>query len=198
MKSLLRILVTVGICYAIWNRDALLHKPATEANDPTAAMEKLAAAFPRQASDGKGNVYGLSDISYDVKKTDSLVNPIVGVIHFYNAIDHKMMFQWKSGRWVFTRLLACYQGENDITDLPGGREWLSRPEMRAFLAKCGYVSPPVTSSSTSPAPKLAPATPQPGAWSLEKAHSTLGRPTPKPLTDQQRMAEWAKRVQESR
>src|SRR5438128_484657 len=104
MKTLLTIIATAGVCYAIWNRDALLLKPSAEANTPTAAMEKLAAAFPHQASDGKGNVYGLSDISYDVKKTDSLMNPIVGVIHFYNVNDHKMIFQWKSGRWVFTRL----------------------------------------------------------------------------------------------
>ncbi len=138
MKTFLTILVAAGLCYAIWNRDVLLHKPGAEANDPTAAMEKLVVAFPRQASDGKGKTYGLSDISYDVKKTDSLVNPIVGVIRFYNVNDHKMIFQWKSGKWVFTRLLTSYQGrENDITDLPGGVEWLNRPEMRAFLAKCG-------------------------------------------------------------
>lgn len=138
MKTLLTIIATAGICYAVWNRDALLHKPAEAANDPTAAMEKLAKVFPRQTTGNDGGAMGLSDVSFDVKKTDSLVNPIVGTIHFYNAIDYRMAFQWKSGKWVFTRLIASYNGsENDVTDGPGGREILGSAPMRAFLEKCG-------------------------------------------------------------
>ena len=134
MKTLLTILVTVGICYAIWNRDALLPKPAAEANAPTAAMEKLVAAFPKRVTCGGGIVLGLSDVSFDVRKTDSLVNPIVGEIHFYNGGDYRMLFQWRTEKWKFTRLLTS---TTDITDLPGGVEILDSAEMRPFFAKCG-------------------------------------------------------------
>ncbi len=138
MKNLLAILVIAVACYLIVNRDALLHKPAAEANDPTAAMEKLVRSFPRQTTSNNGEAMGLSDVSFDVRKTDSLVNPIVGTIHFYNTIDYRMDFHWKSGKWVFTRLIASYNGsENDITNGSGGRELLGSAPMRAFLEKGG-------------------------------------------------------------
>jgi hypothetical protein len=135
MKTLLTILITAGICYAVWNRDALLRKPAAEANAPAAALEKLAKAFPRQTTASDGGAMGLSEVSFDVKKTDSLVNPFVGEIRFHNAIDYRMVFQWRSGKWEFTRLIT--DSGNDITDLPGGKELLGGAPMRAFLAKCG-------------------------------------------------------------
>ncbi len=135
MKTLLIIIATAGICYAVWNRDALLPKSAAKATDPTAAMEELVNAFPRRTTSNDGGVFGLSDVSFDVRKTDSLVNPIVGEIRFYNAIGYRMVFQWKSGKWVFTRLFT--DSGNDITDLPGGMEMLGGAPMRKFLAKCG-------------------------------------------------------------
>lgn len=138
MKTLLTMIATIGICYAVLHRDALPPRRASEANDPAVAMEKLAKDFPRRTTGNDGGVMGLSDVSFDVKKTDSLVNPLVGSILFYNSIDYRMVFQWKSGKWIFSRLFASYRGnENDITDSSGGRELLSGAPMRAFLEKCG-------------------------------------------------------------
>lgn len=192
MKTLLTIIATAGICYAVLNRDTLPPKQPDAENAPTAAMEQLVAAFPKRYTTSGGSALRISDVSFDVRKTDSLVNPIVGEIRFHQFGEYRMLFQWKSGKWMFNRLLT---ETTDITDRPGGVEILDSAEMRPLLAKCGYVTP-------APAPP-APPTPEPKAttagvttwWADKPRGMTTPAPKREILTDQQRMAEWARRSQ---
>lgn len=104
--------------------------------DPAQAMAALRKEFPDRVSPDPDHWQTLKDICYDVQKTDSLVNPIAGKIDFQaGVLSYRMTFTWKENRWVFSRLI-CMNNGTDHTNTSGGSEFLNRPEMQQFLARC--------------------------------------------------------------
>ena len=109
---------------------------ATVERDPIKSFNELVTRFP------KGNIKKLSDyscdivgdVTFDVKKTDSLINPVIGIIDFTsketipnfselrkthgpNITIHRqmqMVFHWQGDHWKFERLLDLKNG--DFTD----------------------------------------------------------------------------------
>lgn len=74
------------------------------ADDPVASFEKLVAKLEQH----KFTDRRCSEFKYDVKKTDSLVTPIVGVLTFkvgekpdLAAEIHRYQFSFHNGRWTF-------------------------------------------------------------------------------------------------
>src|SRR5262249_8248936 len=101
-----------------------VHLGRAQGSDPVAAFRPIVSALPKQGQMGKGKYssrYDISDIAFDVKKTDSLMTPIVGFIAFTGSgvlsgvgrpptpvpfsWRYRLEFAWINNRWVFNRLL---------------------------------------------------------------------------------------------
>lgn len=103
--------------------------------DPVKAMETLVREFPRRYRTPKGSTIGIGNVAFNVKKTDSLVTPIVGTVDSSEAAcDFEYVFHWRQNRWVFSRLI-CLDNGMDHTNTSGGNERWESPEFRVFLAK---------------------------------------------------------------
>jgi hypothetical protein len=120
----LLVAVALGGWYVAQHPNAV---SVTFANDPVDEMRKLAASFPS----------GYSDVSYNVRKTDSLVSPIIGTIDFYDGISYEYVFHWTGGKWRLHQLLARDNG-NDLTGWGGGLELMMRDQMRPWLSRVGW------------------------------------------------------------
>jgi len=114
--------------------------------DPVESFRELAASFPKQSVRKTATFgempYDIEVTSYDVKKTDSLVSPIIGLINFSTieqhekygtfGLDLQMVFGLQDGKWRFVKLLNAKNG-NDFTDGPGGDEMMGAGQMLDFL-----------------------------------------------------------------
>lgn len=117
----------------------------TPARDPVAALKRIAAKFPKGDNFKlDGTTLRLADVSFDVRKTDSLVTPFVGNIDFYalhykpvepdvpsllvNWVPRKVRLelQWRDDRWKMERFTNL-ETEMDCTD-----ELMRSPEIAAF------------------------------------------------------------------
>ena len=109
----------------------------TAGRDPAEGMRIIAIRFPRSTTDpSTGETVQMIDVSYDVRKTDSLVNPMIGYLNFsehLEVFDFKlqMIFHREGDEWRFVSLIGRETG-NNFTDQKGGIE--SRPAMKEFLA----------------------------------------------------------------
>ena len=93
----------------------------SKGGEPVATFKELAASFPK-SSIGLSNQrpYNIFDVSFDVRKTDSLVNPILGVLNFdAMGLEYQLVFHWTTDRWVFTSIFNRKNGK-DFTGLGGG------------------------------------------------------------------------------
>ena len=91
--------------------------PPPAANEQIAALKKLVATFPtRTRLKSSKEVYGdIVEVSFDVRKTDSLVNPVIGVINFTEiypptdgskmALKWHLIFHWQEGHWKFAQFI---------------------------------------------------------------------------------------------
>jgi hypothetical protein len=107
--------------------------------DPVKAMEVMLTEFPSR-SEFNGVEYRFSDVTYDVKKTDSLVNPMIGILSFNDSngdMRLQCIFHWKGGHWLFSKLVNPENGV-DFTYSGGGAEVMSGSGMRPFLEKYGW------------------------------------------------------------
>jgi hypothetical protein len=81
------------------------------------------------------------DVTFDVKKTDSLMNPVIGIINFTTKqtpeyppkyqkefgkrfgppiyMQMQVVFHWQGDHWKFERI---WNRENGV-DFTGGEEW---------------------------------------------------------------------------
>ena len=103
--------------------------PATGERDPITSFQKLIATFPKRSiRKSTKTAYDIVNVTFDVKKTDSLINPIIGIINFttdetlpYPADFHKsggvriqldmqMVFHWQGDHWTFERILNRKNG----------------------------------------------------------------------------------------
>ncbi len=119
-------------------------QPKDAAKDPVDSFKELAASFPKQSvRKTRPNVpYDIEVTAYDVKKTDSLVSPIIGLINFSTieqhekygpfGLDLQMVFGLQDGKWRFVKLLNAKNG-NDFTDGPGGDDLMGAGQMLDFL-----------------------------------------------------------------
>jgi hypothetical protein len=117
--------------------------------DPVVAFRSVVSALPKRgvfASD-KSKSYDISDVAFDVKRTNSLVNPTVGLIAFtitfeVPGYDHRhphpysmryrLEFAWINDHWAFSRIRNDETG-TDFTNFGGGKDILDADPMRAFL-----------------------------------------------------------------
>ncbi len=142
--TLLVIALLGVLAWFFMQRPEVLAPTATQ--DPVAAMRRVTAEFP----DGQR----FYDVSYDVQKTDSMVNPVIGYLNFSGIVNYQYVFHWLGDRWVFSRMI-CRDNGKDFTDLPGGLEIMDRPEMSAFLARYGRAP---SSTAIPPPTAVTPAT----------------------------------------
>lgn len=101
----------------------------TKGEEPLASFKKLAASVPTERVAGSG--YTVTDISFDVKKTDSLVNPMIGIVDlttntrlaadFTSSMRIELTFHWQENRWVF------HQAHNKEKGNKYGRTDLGQP-----------------------------------------------------------------------
>ncbi len=144
MKSWPRIVGIVLCSTLVTATLAQESQPQDVAKDPVDSFKELAASFPKQGvRKTRPEVpYKIEVTAYDVKKTDSLVSPIIGLINFstieqhekYGAfgLDLQMVFGLQDGKWKFVKLLNAKNG-NDFTDGPGGDDLMGAGQMLDFL-----------------------------------------------------------------
>ena len=101
---------------------------ATVEPDPVKSFKELVARFPtRSIGEPTKSAYNIDimDVTFDVKKTDSLLNPVIGVINFTTKETHsippgyqtkggpkcstiymqmQMVFHWQGDHWKFERI----------------------------------------------------------------------------------------------
>jgi hypothetical protein len=143
MKSLPYI---VGIVLCSMLVTASLAQESQPKDDPVDSFKELVASFPKQsvAKFSPDVTFNIEVADYDVKKTDSLVSPIVGLINFStthpipfapdetSTMNLQMVFGWKDGKWSFEKLLNTQNGK-DFTNLAGGEELMGAGQMLDFL-----------------------------------------------------------------
>ncbi len=142
-------------------------------------MAQAASEFPTRTHFGHHSLE-FAYLSYEVKKTNSMVNPIVGYLNFteINGPDLQYVFHWQVDHWVFDRML-CRNNGMDLTELPAGIEIMNGGEMRPFLARYGRAMPEPVQVLPRPPAITPPPTPVPGAWMWENRNNPLEqRPTP--------------------
>jgi len=118
---------------------------ATVEPDPVKLFKELVARFPTR-SIGEAttkNAYDIDimDVTFDVKKTDSLMNPVIGIINFTTKETHpyppkyqkefkkrlmsplymqmQMVFHWQGDHWKFERI---WNRENGV-DFTHSEKW---------------------------------------------------------------------------
>ena len=109
---------------------------ATGERDPIKSFKELVTRFPKGSIGKSGETtYDIVDVTFDVKKTDSLINPIIGTINFTtkltmpnppqvqkmlgeknhtNYVPMEMVFHWQGDHWKFERLVDPRDG-SDLT-----------------------------------------------------------------------------------
>ncbi len=134
MKFLIFVVIVV-LGFFAWPQMKESLKPKKE---PGQEMAKIAAEFPMETHWGaKG--YAHTDVSYNVKKTDSLINPIIGTLRFSQVygLDYEYVFHWVDGeRWEFGKAICLSNGRDFIDS-----SMMSGGEMRPFLEKYGWRAP---------------------------------------------------------
>ena len=125
---------------------------ATIEPDPVKSFEKLVTTFPKRSifKLGKTTAYDIENVTFDVKKTDSLMNPVIGIINFTAKIPYpeaqkhgvapthfaylqmQMEFHWQGDHWTFARLLYR-ENSHDITHTGMAEDILGAGPMSDFL-----------------------------------------------------------------
>lgn len=193
MKTLLAVIVTAAICYVFFKNK----------NAPDKKTEPPVAAETPRPPKSHNDEQPPARAGASPRTTLDLVPPGAKIEKFWGHIvqhmgDGKLLMQTNHGR-VVVRL----PGELSVPDgtyIPKFNGAIIGTYRYATTDGATRDVWDVVHLPDSWSPPGAP-TPQPGAWRLEKAQSTLGTPakgTRSTLTDQQRMAEWAKQVQGSR
>jgi hypothetical protein len=107
---------------------------ATVEPDPVKSFKELVARFPTRSigEEATKNAYDIDiiNVTFDVKKTDSLMNPVIGIINFTTKETHpytspspkrvrktfdvylqmQMEFHWQGDHWKFERILNRENG----------------------------------------------------------------------------------------
>jgi hypothetical protein len=116
---------------------------ATVEPNPIKSFKELVARFPTRsiAATKSAYVVDIMNVTFDVKKTDSLMNPVIGIINFTTKETHEyplkyqkefgqrsmrpiymqmqMVFHWEGDHWKFERI---WNRENGV-DFTGGEKW---------------------------------------------------------------------------
>lgn len=134
------ILAFFALCFGAIAEDA-----APAATTPAAAVatfQGIAKKFPSVSTYGDGSDYQLQDPKVDVKRSDSLINPLTGtiecsVITKVTGVRVKMPmrfeFTWDGKKWTFSRLINL-QNKRDFTELSAGHDMLTHGNLKTFLA----------------------------------------------------------------
>jgi hypothetical protein len=143
MKSWPRI---VGIVLCSILVTATLAQESQPKDDPVDSFKELVASFPKQsaAKSMPDVTFNIEVADYDVKKTDSLVSPIIGLINFSteepnpfapdetSTMNLQMVFGWQDGKWRFEKLLNTKNGK-DFTNMSAGEDLMGAGQMLDFL-----------------------------------------------------------------
>jgi hypothetical protein len=141
MRALLPVSVFLA---AVWLLG--IHPGCAQDTDPVVAFRSVVSALPKQGQIASTkSSYDISDVAFDVKKTESLVTPIVGLITYTATLPAtprgrsfsvrcRLEFAWVNNRWLFTRVLNDHTGKEFIS-LDGSKDYFhADPPLRAFLA----------------------------------------------------------------
>jgi hypothetical protein len=119
------------------------------------SFKELVTRFPKRSifKSTKTTAYDIENVTFDVKKTDSLMNPVIGTINFtakipyptgskaqmhgvaptyFAYIQMQMEFHWQGDHWTFARLLYR-ENSHDITHTGMGEDILGAGAMSDFL-----------------------------------------------------------------
>jgi len=104
--------------------------------DPVEAMEHLVAKFPTEVFFQSGEQNRVRDVSHDVKKTDSLSTPIIGLIDFAvplypgKNVAYELVYHWKNEQWVFSSLRCLTR---DVNQPVFEEQMLRVPQIASFI-----------------------------------------------------------------
>src|SRR5262249_13260451 len=122
-----------------------VHLGRAQGTDPVVAFRPIVSAMPKEGRASTKMRYDITEVAFDVKKTDSLVTPIVGLIRYTAilpgiqkgrsfSIRCRLEFAWINNRWVFNRILNDETGK-EFSNPDGSKDYFhADPPMRAFLA----------------------------------------------------------------
>jgi hypothetical protein len=127
---------------------------ATIEPDPIKSFKELVTRFPKRSIlKSSKTPYDIVDVTFGVKMTDSLMNPVIGIINFtakipyptgseaqkhgvapthFAYIQMQMEFHWQGDHWTFARLLYR-ENSHDITHTGMGEDILRAGPMSDFL-----------------------------------------------------------------
>jgi hypothetical protein len=114
---------------------------ATVEPDPIKSFKELVRRFPTRSIGKSGKTaYDITEVTFDVKKTDSLMTPVIGIIKFSIPvragegfdIKRQMVFHWQGDRWTFERLLE-EDGSEITANTDRGEAILGTGPMSDFL-----------------------------------------------------------------
>ena len=120
----------------------------SKGGDPVQTLKALVASFPNESiRKSDHSTYAIADVSFDVRKTDSLVNPIIGLVDFSTiqeedsgsrtfqvVLQFQLVFHWDDDRWKFNSLINRENGV-DFTHLGGGEDILGAGAMKRLIDK---------------------------------------------------------------
>lgn len=139
MKALLAVITFAVVGAFLWQnaqRQPRPGEPVPPSTDPVKSMEELVALLPPVSHWGKGGGgTRFDDVAYNVKKTDSLVTPLVGTIDFVSdgVVHYQIVFQRSDDRWFVKGMYNQHTGR-DASDA----SFLAGTEMRPFLHRCNW------------------------------------------------------------
>jgi hypothetical protein len=124
--ALVAVLIAVSGCERPPNNVVEKHK-STKTSDPVAELKRVMERYEPTSFDKERDLKA-SDFSFDVRKTDSLVSPYIGVIKYrYSAAGWVTAhFLYQDNRWVFRKYCVtedeslCYDSPNE----PRVSQWL--------------------------------------------------------------------------
>lgn len=87
----------------------------TVASDPTEQLKGIVEGYQKHWS----SISKISDFSYDVRKTDSLVSPYLGTLHFRedrgtaSEQEYEVVFVYQDKKWVVKQMRSRYATGSD-------------------------------------------------------------------------------------
>ncbi len=195
----LAVLVVALLAFIAWRMNEQPRKEAEE-RKAVEALQRLVAVFPKSAQRNLGERTRLFDVSYNVKKSDSVSAPLIGMIGFSEPlylgkdVRYDLVYHWQDGVWKYQRLI-CRAMDVNVPVFEAGME--ASPEINWFTTH-GTPQPAVAVAEKVAMPASTPAPHQGGEWMWKKGSLDKHTNSTRQKTDQERMAEWAARVRDGR
>jgi hypothetical protein len=137
-----------------------LQKANTGEQASVAALERMVANFPKSIHRSPDQLSELVDVTYNVRKTDSLSAPIVGTISFAEPlfadedVRYELIYHWRDGSWDYQGI-TCLSPEVNTPVFEA--QMAATPEIAAFTQ--GIPLSTIQAPEPTPDPTPVPLTP---------------------------------------